>query len=968
MASKRFNYPEEGVFSRLVSTIKSKLALVAFTGSYNDLSGKPKSVVTSVNDEFGDVEVTPDSIGAMKVPQPVPMDADLNNYIEPGFYYCQGSRNVSNTPFENKNTTFGLEVIATSAVRRRQLFYNYTEKNYFQRDARVDTDEWTEWLEIGSAKSVTLKNYLQGTGTEDGDGNISISVTPIYGSIYFYSATETENHWFKAAEATWSLSYIDFAAVFRIEKCYASTISQHGRLKIRLRTSNTAIESSAIIWEEASAEIDVSNYKLAWYLEEGFVHVALFIYVPANYNGVQYKLETTLNTGGEYNNIWHIYSYQSTTGLPDIPSKYTGVATSVAGDQQVGGLVAKNSLRTNGHLYITAWPNYGTGAAAMWYDGNSKTLAMSNTQPARLISIESVSGEISGFKLVARDSSTAAIVNNIGFVIGADKNWGLYDWSRSKYLLYEDASSGHTYIQPKSRQLYLKSDVEDDSTFLRVNNGVKEIDFGVGSSKKRGIYDNTAGEWIMYLDGTETSGTVYTSPKNGVFRLLSGNTEKAEIRAKCNTGEIGLDVNGAIKGIYDHSSNNWILVKTEEGWLRLNAGSDSVPIAITSRIQTSYTSASWIASGQQKTIISSTAASSAYAGLFSKKTANGVMILYGYSSDHGIGVAYMKNTTIAAGTNNPDSETILMDENGDMRLLNGGVYAEYFSTPSRLTAYYGWMSHIANAGAGNNGYIKIARITTHSVYTNAPIEFTITQRGLGPVRLCLVFNNAAAISSVYVAGFTYIIHSTTTTEYFKANIIKVSDGVFDLYLKKMEAHDSIYIRLNSAYSKNAVEISWKNEFVSSLPSTGTAAQPAGLCTRKIGSAGDSIKLCSTNGVICRNDADSAYVAISASAFTVSSSRRYKENIEPMSKEEAEKIFDVEPVTFDYIDGEKGCRGVIAEDVYGKIPSVVMLDNEGNPDSVDYSKFVPYLIKMIQMQEKHIQDLEDRLRYLETERK
>lgn len=101
--------------------------------------------------------------------------------------------------------------------------------------------------------------------------------------------------------------------------------------------------------------------------------------------------------------------------------------------------------------------------------------------------------------------------------------------------------------------------------------------------------------------------------------------------------------------------------------------------------------------------------------------------------------------------------------------------------------------------------------------------------------------------------------------------------------------------------------------------------------------------------------------ISASAFNVNSSRRYKENITEMTEEEANKILDVDVKMFDYKKRENGTNvaGVIAEEVYNILPNVVTLANvDGNemPDSVDYSKFVPYLIKEIQMLKNEVDEL------------
>jgi hypothetical protein len=117
----------------------------------------------------------------------------------------------------------------------------------------------------------------------------------------------------------------------------------------------------------------------------------------------------------------------------------------------------------------------------------------------------------------------------------------------------------------------------------------------------------------------------------------------------------------------------------------------------------------------------------------------------------------------------------------------------------------------------------------------------------------------------------------------------------------------------------------------------------------------------------------------ALATAASSSARVKENIRDMTEEEALKILDVPVVKFDYReeyeDGLLDQSGVIAEEVLEIIPEVVnihpqydetkAIDPATNPSpTVDYGKFAPYLIKMIQMQQKTIEELKQRIEVLE----
>ena len=116
---------------------------------------------------------------------------------------------------------------------------------------------------------------------------------------------------------------------------------------------------------------------------------------------------------------------------------------------------------------------------------------------------------------------------------------------------------------------------------------------------------------------------------------------------------------------------------------------------------------------------------------------------------------------------------------------------------------------------------------------------------------------------------------------------------------------------------------------------------------------------------------------SAIGAAASSSIKTKENISDLTEEEALKLLKIRPVSFDYKQGfdidNKYERnyGVIAEETIDIIPSVVNVpttegwefDAEAGTNqeliTVDYAKFVPYLIKLVQMQQQEIDELKNR---------
>lgn len=118
-----------------------------------------------------------------------------------------------------------------------------------------------------------------------------------------------------------------------------------------------------------------------------------------------------------------------------------------------------------------------------------------------------------------------------------------------------------------------------------------------------------------------------------------------------------------------------------------------------------------------------------------------------------------------------------------------------------------------------------------------------------------------------------------------------------------------------------------------------------------------------------------YVGIGGGTYTeyeisksTSSSIRIKENIKPFSDEEGKKILQITPVLFDYKKGygEKNQRGFIAEELENILPQAVYIPKydpavEEKPiQSIKYWELIPYMVKMIQIQQTEIEKLKKSL--------
>ena len=96
-------------------------------------------------------------------------------------------------------------------------------------------------------------------------------------------------------------------------------------------------------------------------------------------------------------------------------------------------------------------------------------------------------------------------------------------------------------------------------------------------------------------------------------------------------------------------------------------------------------------------------------------------------------------------------------------------------------------------------------------------------------------------------------------------------------------------------------------------------------------------------------------------ITTASDRRLKENIEPTPVKALDKINDLNLVAFDYIkDKSHEEIGLIAQEVLDVVPNAVSeYEGEDSHLTINYAKFIPYLLKAIQELNQKINLMEER---------
>ena len=149
---------------------------------------------------------------------------------------------------------------------------------------------------------------------------------------------------------------------------------------------------------------------------------------------------------------------------------------------------------------------------------------------------------------------------------------------------------------------------------------------------------------------------------------------------------------------------------------------------------------------------------------------------------------------------------------------------------------------------------------------------------------------------------------------------------------------------------------------------GVAAEANTMYLGRVGTQTTTF-IAGVRGITTGADAIQVLIASSGQLGTVSSSRRYKEDIQDMGRASA-GLLDLRPVTFRYTqastDGATPIQyGLIAEEVAAIYPDVVVYNDAGQPETVQYRKVNAMLLNEVQRQHRQIEAQQEQLEALRT---
>ena len=283
------------------------------------------------------------------------------------------------------------------------------------------------------------------------------------------------------------------------------------------------------------------------------------------------------------------------------------------------------------------------------------------------------------------------------------------------------------------------------------------------------------------------------------------------------------------------------------------------------------------------------------------------------------------------------------------------------------------LTNISSGGVGAVGNTAIGYNALNAYTFSTPVDTTGGNTALGALALQTVVNGAentalgwSALASTTGSFNTAIgagaLFGLTTGAANTA--IGTSAGV--LFGMNALLTGSFNILIGDSVAANYAGAESNNIIMSN---TGVVGENNTIRIGTDGAGGGQQNRCFIAGIrgITTGNADAIAVLIDSAGQlgTVSSSIRYKENVQDMG-DYSEDILRLRPVTFQYKkrSSERVCVGLIAEEVGERMPDLVVFDQDGLTETVRYNDLIPLMLNELQKAHQRIDRLEHHIRDIE----
>ena len=308
-----------------------------------------------------------------------------------------------------------------------------------------------------------------------------------------------------------------------------------------------------------------------------------------------------------------------------------------------------------------------------------------------------------------------------------------------------------------------------------------------------------------------------------------------------------------------------------------------------------------------------------------ENTASGAYALYSNTGNDNTAIGYTALRSNTTGNGNVAIGIVAMSENttGGANTATGGAAMYYNTTGNNNTASGSTALYSNTAGNNNTASGFEALNSTQGSDNTASGAYALNSNSASGSTADGYQALGTSTTGQYNAAFGYMAGYNVTTG---SNNIEIGN--------QGTASDSGAIRIGAAGTQTSA-------FIAGIYGTKTSA----------------------------NNAVPVLIDSNGNLGTISSSRRYKEDIQDMGDASA-GLMRLRPVTFRYknpfADGSKPMQyGLIAEEVAEVYPDLVARSGDGQIETVKYQLLDPMLLNEVQKQQAEIRELQERLSKMEA---